>query len=300
MARAVELIQDHGGRRHPDESAALRWRTAFIRMPYARELTVPLGVINDTFESAVTWDRFEAFHAAVRAATEEALEEATGRPGTVSTRFTHVYPDGPAPYYTFNARGTPGRLLEQWRHVKARASDALLAAGARSPTTTRLGATTAWYRERGPPCSARSSTRPRACARSGEDSQQGVLCREGAEQGLGGRSPEGAKKVAMALPARCRSRCSGPGADNDLPRYVAHPTHGPYASASTGTGQLRAATPWSSSSGPPTSPERVASSTAACDGPMPARAAVAGCLGVGEERVRRVTRSPPCCPTAPP
>src|SRR5918999_5297459 len=62
MARAVELIQDHGGRRHPDESAALRWRTAFIRMPYARELTVPLGVINDTFESAVTWDRFESFH----------------------------------------------------------------------------------------------------------------------------------------------------------------------------------------------------------------------------------------------
>jgi len=54
MARAVELIQDHGGRRHLDESAALRWRTAFIRMPYARELTVPLGVINDTFESAVT------------------------------------------------------------------------------------------------------------------------------------------------------------------------------------------------------------------------------------------------------
>ena len=50
-------------------------------------------------------------------------------PGTVSTRFTHVYPDGPAPYYTFNARGAPGRLLEQWRHIKTRASDALIAAG---------------------------------------------------------------------------------------------------------------------------------------------------------------------------
>ena len=129
MMRAVELILDHGGRRHLDESAAVAWRTAFIRMPYARELTVPLGVINDTFESAVTWDKFEAFHTTVRMATEEALKEATGRPGIVSTRFTHVYPDGPAPYYTFNARGTPGRLLEQWRHVKTRASDALLAAG---------------------------------------------------------------------------------------------------------------------------------------------------------------------------
>jgi alkyldihydroxyacetonephosphate synthase len=129
MERAIELLQDHGGRRHTDEGAALRWRTAFIRMPYARELTVPMGVINDTFESAITWDRFEAFHAAVREATAEAMKEATGNPGTVSTRFTHVYPDGPAVYYTFNVRGDPSRLIDQWRHIKTRASDALIAAG---------------------------------------------------------------------------------------------------------------------------------------------------------------------------
>ena len=36
-------------------------------------------------------------------------------PGTVSTRFTHVYPDGPAVYYTFSVKGAPGRLIEQWR-----------------------------------------------------------------------------------------------------------------------------------------------------------------------------------------
>jgi alkyldihydroxyacetonephosphate synthase len=129
MARAVELLQDHGGRRHADEGAGLRWRTAFIRMPYARELTVPMGLINDTFESAITWDRFEEFHGVVRAATLEAMRQATGYPGTVSTRFTHVYPDGPAIYYTFNVRGAEGRLIEQWRQIKARASDALIAAG---------------------------------------------------------------------------------------------------------------------------------------------------------------------------
>jgi alkyldihydroxyacetonephosphate synthase len=151
MTRAVELIQDHGGRRHPDERAALRWRTAFIRMPYARELTVPLGVINDTFESAVTWDRFEAFHTAVRAAAEAAIKEATGRPGTVSARFTHVYPDGPAPYYTFNASGTLGQLLEQWRHIKTRASDALLAAGGTITHHHAVGRDhMPWYREQRP------------------------------------------------------------------------------------------------------------------------------------------------------
>jgi alkyldihydroxyacetonephosphate synthase len=129
MARAIELMQDSGGRRHADEAAASRWRTAFIRMPYGRELTVPMGVINDTFETAITWERFEPFHEALRKATEEALKEATGRKGTVSTRFTHVYPDGPAVYYTFSVRGDSTRLIEQWRHVKTRASDALIAAG---------------------------------------------------------------------------------------------------------------------------------------------------------------------------
>jgi alkyldihydroxyacetonephosphate synthase len=129
MARAIELMQDSGGRRHVDEAAGLRWRTAFIRMPYARELTVPMGVINDTFETAITWDRFESFHEAIRKATEDALVEATGRTGIVSTRFTHVYPDGPAVYYTFNVRGDAGRLIEQWRLIKTRASDALIEAG---------------------------------------------------------------------------------------------------------------------------------------------------------------------------
>ena len=129
IQRAAELMVDHGGRRHADADAALRWRTAFLRMPYARELTVPMGVINDTFESAIPWDGFEAFHTAVRKATEEAVREATGREGAVSTRFTHVYPDGPAVYYTFNVKGDPGRLIEQWRHIKTRVSDALIEAG---------------------------------------------------------------------------------------------------------------------------------------------------------------------------
>jgi alkyldihydroxyacetonephosphate synthase len=151
MARAIELLADHGGRRHQDQGAGLRWRTAFIRMPYARELTVPMGLINDTFETAITWDKFEAFHAAVRKATEDALIEATGRKGTVSTRFTHVYPDGPAVYYTFNVRGDPGRLIEQWRHIKTRASDALIAAGGTITHHHAVGrAHMPWYRQQRP------------------------------------------------------------------------------------------------------------------------------------------------------
>jgi alkyldihydroxyacetonephosphate synthase len=49
--------------------------------------------------------------------------------GILSCRFTHVYPDGPAPYYTFVAPGRPGDELEQWTEIKRAVSDAIEATG---------------------------------------------------------------------------------------------------------------------------------------------------------------------------
>ncbi len=92
-------------------------------MPYAREFLTPAGIINDTFETAITWDRFEDFHDRVKAATERAILDATGKRGEVTCRFTHVYPDGPAPYFTFHGLGRHGALLEQWQAIKNAASD---------------------------------------------------------------------------------------------------------------------------------------------------------------------------------
>jgi alkyldihydroxyacetonephosphate synthase len=136
MARALECCADFGGTVEPAaasdahlEGAAGIWRNAFIRMPYAREFLNPAGIINDTFETAITWDRFEAFHDKVKAATERAILEATGSKGEVTCRFTHIYPDGPAPYFSFHALGRHGALLEQWQAIKTAASDALIEAG---------------------------------------------------------------------------------------------------------------------------------------------------------------------------
>ena len=136
MRRALECCADHGGTLESGGGGedrrggpAERWRTAFIRMPYARERMVPRAIITDTFETAITWDRFEAFHAAVAQATEQAIRDVTGKPGQVTCRFTHVYPDGPAPYFTFHALGRHGALLAQWRAIKKAASDALIEAG---------------------------------------------------------------------------------------------------------------------------------------------------------------------------
>jgi alkyldihydroxyacetonephosphate synthase len=135
MARARECCADHGGVPEASgaeahrEGAAGIWRNAFIRMPYAMERLILRGVINDTFETAITWERFEAFHDAIKGATETAIRAVTGRAGEFTCRFTHVYPDGPAPYFTFHALGEPGKLGAQWLAIKSAALDAVIENG---------------------------------------------------------------------------------------------------------------------------------------------------------------------------
>ena len=148
MARALELVGDHGGRfdnaavarsmaaegsREHRSGAAGAWRDAFLRMPYWRDPAVGLGVMLDTFESAIPWDRFDAFYAGVKAEVGAAIERATGQPALLSCRFTHLYPDGPAPYFTYAARGgadgSVASALAAWRDIKRAANAAVVAHG---------------------------------------------------------------------------------------------------------------------------------------------------------------------------
>ena len=138
MDRGLEICAEFGGKFERDAAgaeaaqrsgAAGAWRDAFIRMPYYREVLVPAGVINATFETAITWDRFRDFHDRCKTAVEDAIERATGKSGVVTCRFTHVYPDGPAPYFTWHAVGRHGALPEQWETIKGAASDAVIDAG---------------------------------------------------------------------------------------------------------------------------------------------------------------------------
>jgi alkyldihydroxyacetonephosphate synthase len=135
MARALEICAEHGGsggqageggRERSD--AVGSWRQAFLGAPYVRDSFVALGVLSETFETAITWERFPAFHADVRAAAEQAVREVCGA-GSVFCRFTHVYPNGPAPYFTVLAPARRGAEVEQWRAIKRAASDAIIAAG---------------------------------------------------------------------------------------------------------------------------------------------------------------------------
>jgi len=108
--------------------AAGRWRRAFLDGPYLQSALVSLGVVVDTFETAVTWSRFPELHASITKAVQGAMKEHCGG-GFLSCRFTHVYPDGPAPYYTFIAPGGADPL-RRWEAIKRAASDALAAGGA--------------------------------------------------------------------------------------------------------------------------------------------------------------------------
>lgn len=127
---ALALCRQHGGTWDDrsggqGDGAEGTWRSAFLQMPYLRDLLLRTGVLSDTFETAITWDRFPAFHAAVEGATRAAL----GEPSRVSCRFTHVYPDGPALYYTVLAPVERGAEEERWHAMKRAAGDAILAAG---------------------------------------------------------------------------------------------------------------------------------------------------------------------------
>ncbi len=149
LALALECAADHDGRVEApaagrgggseeggvEGGAADTWRSAFLNAPYLRDSLICLGVLSETFETAITWDRFRAFHSQVLEAARRAVAESVGGPlegegaPRVSCRITHVYPDGAAPYYTVLAPARRGSEVEQWDAVKAAASEAIIAAG---------------------------------------------------------------------------------------------------------------------------------------------------------------------------
>ncbi len=140
MRRALEICAEHGGsagegrvagehRGGSGDDAVGSWRSAFLDAPYLRDVMVAAGVMAETFETAITWERFGALREQVRSAAEQALAQVGPGGARVHCRFTHVYPDGPAPYFTVIARARAGAEIEQWQEVKRAVSDAVIASG---------------------------------------------------------------------------------------------------------------------------------------------------------------------------
>jgi alkyldihydroxyacetonephosphate synthase len=158
MSLALDICRNHGGdpgemkrsgeqqpgpdaRRsspapsEPGDDPVNAWRHAFLYAPYLRDSLVACGVLSDTFETAITWDRFPDFHAEVMEKAKRAVGEASGAAPEgrgsprISCRFTHVYPDGPAPYYTVLAPARRGDEVAQWDEIKSAVSETVIDAG---------------------------------------------------------------------------------------------------------------------------------------------------------------------------
>lgn len=134
MERALEIVSDAGGlvqagkEKKPDQGQAGDWRNQFIRAPYMRDALIRLGLVAETFETAITWNKFEAFHQGVMDRVKAVTREVCGG-AFVTCRFTHIYPDGPAPYYTVIAPGRRGDQVKQWDEIKLAVMETLIDLG---------------------------------------------------------------------------------------------------------------------------------------------------------------------------
>jgi alkyldihydroxyacetonephosphate synthase len=140
MKRALEICREHGGtvpedagqtRTEADAThggAAGAWRNAFLNAPYLMDTVAAMGMVSNTFETSITWERFPDFHRQLMECAQKSIARVCGK-GSVTCRFTHVYPDGPAPYYTILAPGQRGSEIEQWDEIKAEVSDLLIKLG---------------------------------------------------------------------------------------------------------------------------------------------------------------------------
>ena len=126
LDRALELADMNNGmyERSPQTPEAHRsgssgnWRNSFIRAPYLRESFTRRGIIQDTFETSITWDRASDFISEVKELTSKEILKITGKPSLVTCRITHSYPDGLAPYFTFGAFATPKTMIDVWKDIK--------------------------------------------------------------------------------------------------------------------------------------------------------------------------------------
>jgi alkyldihydroxyacetonephosphate synthase len=104
------------------------WEHGRYEGPYLRDLLMDEGVMVETLETSHTYTRIEELYQGVRAALLGAMSDA-GHPGIVMCHVSHVYRDGASLYFTFLSARDAADPLGQWRTVKSRACEAIVAAG---------------------------------------------------------------------------------------------------------------------------------------------------------------------------
>ncbi len=107
------------------DSAAESWKASFIKAPYVRDALIRIGLIVETFETAVTWDGFDKLYFNVIDQINREIKKHLNGNGWVTCRITHAYPNGLAPYFSVIASGRSGSQISQWNEIKRIASETL-------------------------------------------------------------------------------------------------------------------------------------------------------------------------------
>jgi alkyldihydroxyacetonephosphate synthase len=109
------------------------WAAGRFAAPYLRDALLDAGAFVEVVETAAFWSRLPQLYAAVRAALLDSLD-----PALVLCHISHVYETGASLYFTVVCAPGSDPLgsdplgsdpLARWASAKARASDAILAAG---------------------------------------------------------------------------------------------------------------------------------------------------------------------------
>ena len=127
LKRALEIVSSQNGvYEEPEEKntqahrsgSSGTWRNSFIKAPYYREAFVRRGIIQDTFETSVTWDRGFDFIETIKEKAKRIIKEVSGKESVVTCRLTHTYPDGLAPYFSYSAYAEPSTMIDVWKEIK--------------------------------------------------------------------------------------------------------------------------------------------------------------------------------------
>ena len=138
LNRALEICSDNNGLyEEPDSNkkdahrtgSSGNWRSSFIKAPYFRESFTRRGIIQDTFETSITWERAHSFITEIKSDISKTIEKISGKPSLVTCRITHSYPDGLAPYFTFGAFAKPSTMIDVWREIKLATNEICISKG---------------------------------------------------------------------------------------------------------------------------------------------------------------------------
>jgi alkyldihydroxyacetonephosphate synthase len=99
------------------------WAAGRFAAPYLRDALLDAGAFAETLETAAFWSRLPALYAAVRSALLDTLD-----PALVLCHISHVYETGASLYFTVVCP-VGEDPLGRWARAKAKAGDAILAAG---------------------------------------------------------------------------------------------------------------------------------------------------------------------------